>query len=210
MGQTPDNAPKSWHNRVVGPEPKPEDVIDPGAVVGLLAEPGRARVFAAVLLGAATLPAVAVAAAVPLPVAQRALDRLVKGGLVEAGRAGYRVREERLGATARQAAKARQRGVVDANLSSGQREVLNKFVVDGRLTTLPAARSKRLVVLDYLAAKFEPGRVYPERDVNFVLGMVHADYAALRRYLVDEGFLQRRDGFYWRAGGTFDVDGSAD
>ena len=66
------------------------------------------------------------------------------------------------------------------------------------------------MVLDYLAGKFEPGRVYPERDVNFVLGMVHADYAALRRYLVDEGFLQRRDGFYWRAGGTFDVDGSAD
>jgi len=47
--------------------------------------------------------------------------------------------------------------------------------------------------------------VYPERDVNFILGMVHADYAALRRYLVDEGLLQRRDGFYWRSGGTFDV-----
>ena len=31
-------------------------------------------------------------------------------------------------------------------------------------------------------------------------------YAALRRYLVDEGFLERRDGFYWRVGGTFDID----
>lgn len=29
--------------------------------------------------------------------------------------------------------------------------------------------------------------------------------AALRRYLVDEEFLHRRDGFYWRAGGTFEV-----
>ena len=115
------------------------------------------------------------------------------------------MREERLAASARQAAKARHRGVVDDSLTSGQREVLDKFVVDGRLTTMPAARSKRLVVLDYLAGKFEPGRVYPERDVNFILGMVHADYAALRRYLVDEGLLQRRDGFYWRSGGTFDV-----
>jgi hypothetical protein len=190
----------------VGPEPKPEDAIDPAAVVGLLAEPGRARIFAAVLLGATDLAAAATAADLALPVAQRALDRLVKGGLVQIGPAGYRVREERLAATARQAAKARRRGVVDESLTSGQREVLNHFLVNGRLTTIPASRSKRLVVLDYLAAKFEPGRVYPERDVNFMLGMVHADYAALRRLLVDEGFLHRRDGFYWRSGGTFDVD----
>jgi hypothetical protein len=190
----------------VGPQPKPEDAIDPGAVVGLLAEPGRARIFAAVLLGASDLAAAAAAADLALPVAQRALDRLVKGGLLQIGPAGYRVREERLAATARQAAKARRRGVVDESLTSGQREVLNHFLVDGRLTTIPASRSKRLVVLDYLAGKFEPGRVYPERDVNFALGMVHSDYASLRRYLVDEGFLHRRDGFYWRSGGSFEVD----
>ena len=38
------------------------------------------------------------------------------------------------------------------------------------------------------------------------LKAVHPDYAALRRYLVDEEFLHRRDGYYWRAGGTFAVD----
>ena len=59
------------------------------------------------------------------------------------------------------------------------------------------------MVLDFLSMQFEPGRAYPERDVNFMLGKFHADYAALRRHLVDEGFLERRDGFYWRAGGTF-------
>ncbi|HEV7148233.1 MAG TPA: DUF2087 domain-containing protein [Pedococcus sp.] len=32
----------------------------------------------------------------------------------------------------------------------------------------------------------------------------HDDVAALRRYLVDEGFLDRRDGQYWRAGGSVD------
>ena len=30
----------------------------------------------------------------------------------------------------------------------------------------------------------------------------HPDHAALRRYLVDEGFLTRDAGFYWRSGGT--------
>lgn len=36
-------------------------------------------------------------------------------------------------------------------------------------------------------------------------GRCHDDFAALRRYLVDEGFLARRDGYYWRSGGTVHV-----
>jgi hypothetical protein len=84
--------------------------------------------------------------------------------------------------------------------------VLRNFVVDGRLQRIPAHRGKRLVVLDWLSTHFVPGTVYPERDVNLVIGKVHPDVAALRRYLVDEQFLERREGFYWRAGGTFDVD----
>jgi hypothetical protein len=31
--------------------------------------------------------------------------------------------------------------------------------------------------------------------------MFHADYAALRRHLVDEGLVTRADGVYWRTGG---------
>ena len=33
----------------------------------------------------------------------------------------------------------------------------------------------------------------------------HPDTAALRRYLVDEGFLTREHNVYWRTGGTVDV-----
>jgi hypothetical protein len=66
-------------------------------------------------------------------------------------------------------------------------------------------RSKRLVVLDYLANQFEPGEAYAEADVNAKLAKFHPDVAALRRYLVDEQFLNRRDRFYWRSGGTFNV-----
>jgi hypothetical protein len=77
---------------------------------------------------------------------------------------------------------------------------------DGTLTTIPSKRSKRLVVLDHLAQSFELGVVYPETDVNNRLGRFHADVAALRRYLVDEHFLTRRDGFYWRSGGSVSID----
>ena len=56
-----------------------------------------------------------------------------------------------------------------------------------------------------MARTFEPGHRYPEHEVNDVLRTFWPDYAALRRYLVDEGFLDRADGVYWRAGGTVET-----
>ena len=53
-----------------------------------------------------------------------------------------------------------------------------------------------------IAQAFEPGVRYDERRVSLFLGAIHSDYAALRRYLVDEQFLSRADGEYWRSGGT--------
>jgi hypothetical protein len=77
---------------------------------------------------------------------------------------------------------------------------------DGRITTMPAKRAKRLVLLDHVARQFEVGVHYSELEVNAVLREVFDDYVALRRYLVDEGFLDRDRGEYWRSGGTVTVD----
>jgi len=84
--------------------------------------------------------------------------------------------------------------------------VLRAFVApDGSLTSMPSRLAKRLVVLDYVAQAFSIGRTWPEAEVNEILRRYHPDVAMLRRYLVDEEFLERRDGRYWRAGGTTDV-----
>ncbi len=84
--------------------------------------------------------------------------------------------------------------------------VLNNFLdVDGRLHTIPTKHAKLLVVLDFLAQSFEPGMRYPEAQVNEILTEFHPDYAALRRYLVENGFLDRSDNVYWRSGGSVDV-----
>ena len=56
-----------------------------------------------------------------------------------------------------------------------------------------------------MAQNFEPGRRYPEREVNRRLRAYHDDVAAMRRHLVDEGFLRRERGEYWRIGGSFPV-----
>jgi DNA-binding transcriptional ArsR family regulator len=185
--------------------------LDPATLVGMLADEARLKAFAAVALGACTAAEVADRAGLETRAAVKALERLAGAGLVvdEPGQ-GLRVEPAvfRDGAKALAAAKPE---VDPAALGATpeQVEVLKNFLGDdGRLARIPAAHGKRLVVLDFLSQQFEPGRSYPERDVNFLLGKFHRDYAALRRYLVDEGFLERRDNFYWRAGGTFEIDGA--
>ncbi len=177
------------------------DVPDARRLVGLLAEPDRRRVVAAMILGEATLEGIAQVAGLDHRTVVDALDRLVAGGLVEQGEPGVFVLLE---ATFKRAARsaAPRRGSAHADAPTDERRVLDTSFRDGRLVQLPARRSKRMIVLNRLAQLFEPGRRYREREVNAVLRAVNDDTAALRRYLVDEGFLDRAGGEYWRSGGT--------
>ena len=79
---------------------------------------------------------------------------------------------------------------------------LRAFLANGRIATMPARQSRRRLLLEEIAQALEPGVRYPERRVSLFLGELHPDYAALRRYLVDEGLLSRNGGEYWRGGGT--------
>jgi DNA-binding transcriptional ArsR family regulator len=76
-------------------------------------------------------------------------------------------------------------------------KVLRAFLDGERLTSIPVQHSKRLVVLRHLAETvFEKKRKYPEREVNQLLAVRHPDAASLRRYLVDEGFMARKQSVY--------------
>jgi hypothetical protein len=84
--------------------------------------------------------------------------------------------------------------------------VLENFVDGaGRLTAIPVQRKKRMAVLRWLVEDFQPGRLYAEAEVNHVISRRHADFAGLRRYLVDEELMQRRRGVYWRTGSVPNV-----
>ena len=78
---------------------------------------------------------------------------------------------------------------------------LRGFVRDGRIDAMPAKRSRRRELLAEVAQIFEPGVRYPEPAVNEFLRAIYPDCAALRRHLVDEEFMDRADGEYWRIGG---------
>jgi hypothetical protein len=176
----------------------------PDLLCGLLAEPDRLRTYAAVVLGAQTPSAVAAQTGLPARAVVAALSRLQHGGVISAveGRlvANVTVFKDAVReyspetATEEPLDPDRQRAAV-----------LRAFIVDGRLVQVPAARGKRRVVLEHIAACFEPGVRYPERAVDSVLRAWHPDYASLRRYLVDEDLMTRENGVYWRTGGYVEL-----
>ena len=175
--------------------------LDATALVGLLADSDRRRVVAALELGARHLDQIVQSTGLDTTRAAKALGRLVESGLVGQAAEGLTLAGEMFQRAVRQA-NSRPPSTEFDEVSDEARKVLRAFVVDGRLQSIPVAPAKRMVVLDWLAQAFEPGRRYSETMVNLILGQRYADTAILRRSLVDAGFLDRADGQYWRAGGT--------
>ena len=175
-----------------------------GTIVGLLADPVRLKVVAALALGAGTIEDVAAAAGLPLKDVALAARRLSRAGLVRRDGHTLALLTERFAAADRAAAEGTP---PPPPLSDDPAEdaVLQAFLREGRLVSVPAQQSKRRIVLDHVVRVFEPGVRYPEREVNALLRVWYPDVAALRRYLVDEGLLTRDAGVYWRSGGPVDL-----
>jgi hypothetical protein len=175
--------------------------LDAATIVGLLADDDRRRVAAALELGATTIDEVIAATGLDAARAARAAGRLAESGLVIQDQGSLYV----LGAAFQLAARvalARPRSDEHADLPAEQRKVMDAFVTEGRLTSIPVHQGKRLMILDWLAQDFEPGTRYSEAMVNLILGRRHPDTALLRRYLVDHDLLTRGAGEYWRSGGS--------
>src|SRR5215470_5303 len=180
------------------------DAPTPEALCGLLAEPDRLKVYAAVVLGADVPSLVSDQTGLPARTVTAALRRLQVGGLITIDdgrlRAAVAVFRDSVRQPVPDPAPAEP---LDQDRQKAQ--VLRAFITDGRLAQVPAARSKRLIVLEHIVASFEPGVRYAEREVDAVLQAWHEDHASLRRYLIDEQLMQRDAGVYWRTGGYVEV-----
>ncbi len=176
-------------------------------MVGSLGTRQRLLIVAALILGSSTPAEVRTATGLDARTVHRELDRLVASDVAAEEGGRFVVRLKDLAEAARLVAKAAAASDArDAGPAVTQEERARRaFLKDGKLTSIPSQRSKRLVILDVLAQEFEPGQRYPEREVNRRLRRWHPDVAALRRYLVDEGFMERDHGEYWRAGGSFEL-----
>lgn len=79
-----------------------------------------------------------------------------------------------------------------------ERKVLKTFVENDQITQIPTGEKRIHVIVKWLASKFESGVQYTEKQVNEIIKQHHADFATLRRELVDFHYLKRDHGIYWR------------
>jgi DNA-binding CsgD family transcriptional regulator len=63
--------------------------------------------------------------------------------------------------------------------------------LSGSLKELPAKEKRKIIVLKAIAGRFERVRRYSEKEVNEVLKAAHPDFATLRRYMIEYGFMDR-------------------
>lgn len=71
---------------------------------------------------------------------------------------------------------------------------------DGRLKSFPNKQKKQVILIEEISKRFADDRIYMEKELNAILKEIHADFAILRRSLIDYGFLDRKEdgSAYWK------------
>jgi len=152
------------------------------------------------------------------PTVSHHLARLREAGLVTLRMAGnqryYRANEQGLANFKKEVASIERfpeipapvvsddRWIAELGWSAEDQAILRAHTSNGRLTHLTNKQKKTVVVLRWLATKFQPEKLYSEVEVNTIIKSVYEeDYVSLRRDLVDYGYLRRErgGGQYWLA-----------
>lgn len=88
--------------------------------------------------------------------------------------------------------------LVDPRDLSEDERILRTWVKDGRIVDIPAQEKKKQVLVRWVAEQIDPDRRWTEKEFSEWLAQFNEDYAFLRRYLVDYGYMAREKGVYWR------------
>ncbi len=176
-------------------------------VLAALLDPARMRLAGLLCNAVRTTDELEAELALPNRTVLEALAVLREAGLVEAATGGWTIPVAKLRSLAAEVGEADlpMDPFIGYGMADDERLVLSRYFEGRVLVEVPSSRAKRRIVLERLALEFEIGKRYDEVAVNVLLHAFHEDHVTIRRYLVDEGLLDRDDGQYWRSGGRVDV-----
>jgi hypothetical protein len=60
-----------------------------------------------------------------------------------------------------------------------------------KLKSFPSKEKRKIIVLRKISTLFEKNTKYTEKEINKILKSVYADFATIRRYLIEYGFMER-------------------
>jgi hypothetical protein len=170
--------------------------------VKAMASAERLRVIGALARGRATQAEIAEQLHMPVREVFNHLSYLVHVGVIAETDGVYDLDEKAIASLARgQFEGKRESYSLPQDEPEDVRKVLkNFFNPDGTLRQIPAAAGKLLIILGFIVDAFAFDTDYTEKEVNTILRRFHVDTAALRRYLVDYGFMARESNGtrYWR------------
>lgn len=68
-----------------------------------------------------------------------------------------------------------------------------------KLKVFSSKEKKKIVILKKISEQFDKNRHYSEKEVNEILKQIHEDFATIRRYLIEYGFMDRTNDCkkYW-------------
>lgn len=71
--------------------------------------------------------------------------------------------------------------------------------LNGKLNQFPSKEKRKIIILQHILKRFEIGKQYSEREVNDILKSIFDDFATIRRYLIEYGFMDRSKDcqYYW-------------
>jgi len=170
--------------------------------VKAMASADRLRIIGVLIRGRATQAEIAEQLHMPMRDVFNHLSFLTRVGVVNEIDGAYDLDEKAIESLARgQFEGKRESYVPPEEEQEDVRKVLKNYLnADGTLKQIPPAKNKLLIVLNFIVDAFAFDTNYTEKEVNTILRRFHVDTAALRRYLVDYGFMAREsDGTkYWR------------
>lgn len=87
--------------------------------------------------------------------------------------------------------------VQDERIEKYRRKVLNTFFKKDRLIKLPVQRKKKLIIIEEILKKFRADKKYSEIEVNDLILEHYDDYCTVRRIMIEEGMMNRKNQIYW-------------
>ncbi|MCO4096645.1 DUF2087 domain-containing protein [Macrococcus canis] len=68
-----------------------------------------------------------------------------------------------------------------------------RFFKNNKLVQIPKKEKDKKLLFDWFVTLFNHNETYSEKEINEVIKAYYNDYAIIRRYMVDYGYLKRTD-----------------
>lgn len=95
--------------------------------------------------------------------------------------------------------------LVEEGSTDWDSRVLKNFMEGDQIKSIPAQYKKQRVILRWLVERFEYGRRYSEAEINEIIKRHHPDSAAWRRAMIEDKYMARENGIYWRLSETVEA-----